>query len=119
LSLRKKKIKKKLTSAELANLQQQNQSQFLHELQGMSPEQADMVSNPEERVFFKKGDKKGVEIKGGENELVPLSDLDPAVGTETFIRYKDKSGRLTQSRTVITKDKRLLDESGQEIRKLY
>ncbi len=119
MSLRNKKHKKKLTAAEINNLQAQNNSQAQAELQGMSPEQAGQTASTEEVVFFKKGDSKGMRMKGGETDLVPLSGIDPEVGTETYIQYKDKNKKITQTRTVITKDKRLLDEKGNEIRQLY
>jgi hypothetical protein len=119
LSLRNKTPKKKLTIAELENLRNQNNSQAQAELQGMSPEQASITAKGEETVFFKKGDSKGMKMKGGETDLVPLSEMDPSVGTETFIKYRDKNNQVKHTRTVITKDKRLLDESGNEIRSLY
>ena len=119
MSLRNKEHKKQLSISEIENLKKQNDLQARADNLGLTPEQVARVGNVEEKVFFAKGDNNGMEIKGGETELVKLSELDPRIGTQTYIKFKDKNRQTKEASTIITKDKKLVDTSGKVIRELY
>ena len=117
MSLRKKMNKPdstKISKEELIHLKKLNMLQQEADRQGIPVSQ--LSNNQEQKVFFKKGDSKGKIIAGGENEFIPLGDSD---GTITHIKYRGKDRKQKSATTVITKDKKLLDQNGNLIRELY